>query len=143
MSTRRIAWVVGLAIAVGLSSVGCQKTTTDFTGATTLRFRGVDFVAFGSTDYVVPEDILVPIGTADAMNFPHVDSNVYEVPGVDAKQVVVAYEGIPRSMSLFVRSDVAKGLAHGPSGVEYFMAVPGLCPFWTGQSAPGCSTAPT
>lgn len=77
------------------------------------------------------------------MNFPHEDSIVYQLRGVDPTQLVVFFEGSPPSLGVFVRSDIAKSLDAAPSAAGLVVTVPGLCPYRTDPPLPACIAGPS
>lgn len=138
---RRTIWAL-LALVVVVAG-GCQRTQTSVTEATTLTFRGVDYVGSGTGGYEVTATDLMPIGNAESMNFPHTESTVYELAGVDRTQVVVAYEGSNRALSMFFRAEMFRNQSPESSGVDVLSLIPGLCRYWVGSGPSACSASPT
>ena len=99
-----------IVIAVGYLTKGDEITT--------LTFRGVDYVGSGAGGYEIHATDLTPIGNAESMNFPHTESTVYELSGVDTTQVVVAYEGSNRALSMFFKAELFRHQSPESSGVD-------------------------
>jgi hypothetical protein len=109
---------------------------------TTLKFRGVEYFGSGTGGYEITATDLTPIGNAESMNFPHTESTVYELGGVDTTQVVVAYEGSNRALSMFFKAELFRHQSPESSGVDVLSLIPGLCRYWVGSSPSACDASP-
>lgn len=131
-----------LAFLVLVTAGGCQRTTMWVTEATALTFRGVEYLGSGAGGYEIQATDLTPIGSAESMNFPHTESTVYELAGVDTKQVVVAYEGSDRALSMFFKAELFRQQSPESSGVDVLSLIPGLCRYWVGSGPSACEASP-